>query len=120
MARKENPIPAGNPDDLPLGARMRQARQLGGLTLGEVAGELGYSKAHLSAVENRTVRPSRELVLGYERILELTGRPLLAAYERESAPVPPKERTSRTPKTPEANGVGWDVQPAGLSLDGEL
>jgi UTP-glucose-1-phosphate uridylyltransferase/transcriptional regulator with XRE-family HTH domain len=120
MARKENPIPEGALDELPLGARMRQARQAGGLTLGEVAGDLGYSKAHLSAVENRTVRPSRELVLGYEKILGLTGGPLLIAYEREAAPVPVKDRTTRAPRTSANSGIAWDAQPAGLSLDGEL
>jgi UTP-glucose-1-phosphate uridylyltransferase/transcriptional regulator with XRE-family HTH domain len=120
MARKENPIPAGNPDDLPLGARMRQARQGGGLTLGEVAGELGYSKAHLSAVENRTVRPSRELVLGYERVLGLTGGPLLAAYERAAAPVPARDRLARATRVSSNSAADREPQPAGLSLDGEL
>ncbi len=122
MARKENPIPAGNLDELPLGARMRQARQAGGLTLGDVAGELGYSKAHLSAVENRTVRPSRELVLGYEHDPRCSpAGSLLAAYERETAPVPARDRTDAD----DAGGVELRClpgkpQPAGLSLDGEL
>lgn len=83
MARKENPIPAGSFDLLPLGSRMRQARQAAGATLGEVARQLGYSKAHFSAVENRTVRPSRELVAGYERVLALPAGTLVRVYDRE-------------------------------------
>jgi UTP-glucose-1-phosphate uridylyltransferase/transcriptional regulator with XRE-family HTH domain len=120
MARKENPIPAGNPEALPLGARMRMARQAGGLTLGEVAGELGYSKAHLSAVENRTVRPSRELVAGYERVLAIADGRLLAAYDREAVRAAEKERPARATIAARSPAVTWDGQPGGLSLDGEL
>lgn len=120
MARKENPIPAGNPESLALGARMRLARQAGGLTLGEVAKELGYSKAHLSAVENRTVRPSRELVGGYERILTVADGHLLAAYDREAGTGTERERPARATRAAPGPSVAWDVQPAGASLDGEL
>jgi dTDP-glucose pyrophosphorylase/transcriptional regulator with XRE-family HTH domain len=120
MARKENPIPAGKPEALPLGARMRLARQLGGLALGEVAGKLGYSKAHLSAVENRTVRPSRELVAGYERVLALADCPLVAVYDRDVGSATERERPARAPLASRTPAVAWDAQPLGLSLDGEL
>jgi len=120
MARKENPIPAGSPETLPLGARMRLARQGSGLSLGEVAGELGYSKAHLSAVENRTVRPSRVLVAGYERVLAIADGQLLAAYDREVGGGMDKERPSRVPLAARTPAFAWDAQSRARSLDGEL
>jgi UTP-glucose-1-phosphate uridylyltransferase/transcriptional regulator with XRE-family HTH domain len=120
MARKENPIPVGDADALPLGARMRQARQMGAMTLGEVAGELGYSKAHLSAVENRTVRPSRELVAGYERVLGIQGGQLTAVYEREFGKAAATERRGDAARTPRPARGESETQPDGLSLDGEL
>jgi dTDP-glucose pyrophosphorylase/transcriptional regulator with XRE-family HTH domain len=120
MARKENPIPAGSDETLPLGARMRLARQERSMSLGEMAGQLGYSKAHLSAVENRTVRPSRELVAGYQRVLALPHAQLLDAYDREVAGAQEKERPARTVVIPRRQSHDWETQPAGLSLDGEL
>lgn len=83
MARKENPIPAGDIGSLPLGAQMRHARRLAGATLAELAARLGYSKAHLSAVENRIVWPSRELVIGYERALAQPPGQLTNVYDRQ-------------------------------------
>jgi dTDP-glucose pyrophosphorylase/transcriptional regulator with XRE-family HTH domain len=107
MARKENPVPAGDVDSLPLGSRMRQARQSRGTSLGILADLLGYSKAHLSAVENRTVKPSRELVAGYERELSLPVGQLLAAYDLQTA------MTSEQPGRANAGA-------AGRSLDAEI
>src|SRR5262245_22403820 len=120
MARKENPIPAGNPDSLPLGARMRQVRRASGLRLGDVAGDPGYCKADLSAVENRTVRPSRELVAGYEQVLGIRDGQLLAAYDRESTTGAAKDRSARANRAGASERTTWDPQPVGLSLDGEL
>ncbi|MER3439557.1 MAG: hypothetical protein C4346_19280, partial [Chloroflexota bacterium] len=88
MGRRENPIPDGALDQLPLGARMRSARHQAGMGLGALATQLGYTKAHLSAVENGTTRPSRQLVLAYERALGLDPGTLLAAYERDAAAAP--------------------------------
>ncbi len=85
MGRRENPIPDGALELLPLGARMRFARHQAGMGLGALAAQLGYTKAHLSAVENGTTRPSRQLVLAYERALGLDPGTLLAAYERDAA-----------------------------------
>ncbi|GIW04829.1 MAG: hypothetical protein KatS3mg059_1449 [Thermomicrobiales bacterium] len=84
MGRRENPIPDGALDLLPVGARMRLARHQAGVGLGALAVQLGYTKAHLSAVENGTTRPSRQLVLSYERALGLDPGTLLAAYERDA------------------------------------
>jgi|GEM_PF-1761617 len=120
MARKENPIPAGSLDELPLGARMRHIRHVCGVSLGGVAAQLGYSKAHLSAVENRTVRPSRDLVAGYERILSLSPQTLIAIYEREQGSVPEKSKPVRTSIPARLPALTWDVQSSGLSLDNEL
>lgn len=120
MARKENPIPAGSLDVLPLGARMRQMRQGRGLSLGDVASDLGYSKAHLSAVENRTVRPSRDLVAGYERILGVAPQTLLTIYEREQGVVIERSKPARPILPARIPAQSWDAQSSGLSLDSEL
>lgn len=99
MARKENPIPAGDIGSLPLGAQMRHARRLAGATLAELAARLGYSKAHLSAVENRIVWPSRELVTGYERALAQPPGQLTNVYDRQR---------------------GRESSPAGAAIDGRV
>jgi len=99
---------------------MRQARRASGLSLGDVAAALGYSKAHLSAVENRTVRPSRELVAAYEQVLGIRDGQLLAIYDRESTTGATKDRSARATRAAASARTVWDPQPAGLSLDGEL
>jgi dTDP-glucose pyrophosphorylase/transcriptional regulator with XRE-family HTH domain len=101
MARKENPIPSGSIDRLPLGARLRLARHEDGVSLGELAQRLGYTKAHLSAVENGNVRPSRELVAGYERELS-GGGGLLAAFYRDRGLTDRARRLQETPPSPES------------------
>src|SRR5690348_10082282 len=50
-----------------LGSRMRESRQAREISLTEMARRLGYTKSHLSSVENGLSRPSRELVERYER-----------------------------------------------------
>ncbi|HEY8446603.1 MAG TPA: XRE family transcriptional regulator [Thermomicrobiales bacterium] len=94
MGRRENPIPEGTLDSLPLGARMRLARHRAGLGLGELANLLGYTKAHLSAVENGTTRPSRQLVVAYERALQLPPGELMATYEADPAGSRPARGTA--------------------------
>lgn len=69
MARKENPIPEGNPALLPVGARLRRARQERALTLADLAARTGYSKPYLSAVENGTSRPTAALTAAYAAAL---------------------------------------------------
>lgn len=54
-----------------LGARLRKARIDKGISLSELARQLGYAKSHLNGVETGRRRPSRELVDGYEIILGL-------------------------------------------------
>jgi dTDP-glucose pyrophosphorylase/transcriptional regulator with XRE-family HTH domain len=120
MARKENPIPAGSLDALPLGARMRQARQERGLSLSDVAAHLGYSKAHLSAVENSTVRPSRDLVAGYERMMAIAPQTLVAVYERDQVTTAVKSKPVRQVSPSRVPALAWDAQSSSLSLDGEL
>src|SRR5215213_7065725 len=120
MARKENPIPTGSLDVLPLGARMRQARQEHGLSLGDVASHLGYSKAHLSAVENCTVRPSRDLVAGYERMMALAPQTLIAVYDRDQVATAVKSKPIRQASPSRVPALSWDAQSSSLSLDSEL
>jgi transcriptional regulator with XRE-family HTH domain len=118
MARKENPIPAGSLDLLPLGARLRQARRAGDVSLGDLAKRLGYSKAHLSAVENRTVRPSRDLVAAYERALSAPAGVLLAVYDRETAGLGTPARIA--PPSRRGSPAGADAAVPRFSIDGEL
>ncbi|MEO8973156.1 MAG: NB-ARC domain-containing protein [Ktedonobacteraceae bacterium] len=78
MGRKDKEVPLENIAALQLGARMRQARQAKGISLTLLAQRLGYTKSHLSAVENGIGRPSQVLVERYEQELglevgELTG-----------------------------------------------
>lgn len=73
MARKENPLPAGDAATLPIGARLRLARRQRGLSLQQLADQLGYTKPYLSAVENGTAPPSAAIVAAYARALELAG-----------------------------------------------
>jgi transcriptional regulator with XRE-family HTH domain len=51
-------LPQGRPADVPLGARLRSARRARGLTLQQVATELGLTKGFLSRVEREEVSPS--------------------------------------------------------------
>lgn len=92
MARKENPLPAGDRMRLPIGARLRFARHEQAISLGEMARRLGYSKPYLSAVENGSSRPSRTIVAAYARELGIALSALAAgspAREIESAtPLP--------------------------------
>lgn len=62
-------------------ARMRLARQQKGMTLTELALKLGYTKSHLSSVENGISRPSADLVEKYERELGLTPGELSQAVD---------------------------------------
>lgn len=71
MGRREKPIVATADGALPLGARMRRARQDHGVRLTDMARLIGYTKAHLSAVETGASSPSPELVQLYEEQLGL-------------------------------------------------
>ncbi len=67
MGRRDKPILNGTS----LGARLRQARQVAGISLSEMAILLGYTKSHLSAVETDVGRPSPGLL---EKYAEKVGR----------------------------------------------
>ncbi|TAK28813.1 MAG: XRE family transcriptional regulator [Chloroflexota bacterium] len=79
MSRQDKPVAPPESGVLPIGARMRLARQGKPISLTNMAKRLGYTKGHLSAVENLTTRPSLELVRKYERELELEAGQLLRA-----------------------------------------
>jgi transcriptional regulator with XRE-family HTH domain len=67
MGRKDKPVPTEE-DVGPLmriGACLRRARQQAGVRLSELAKDIGYTKGHLSAVENGISRPSLELIDKY-------------------------------------------------------
>jgi UTP-glucose-1-phosphate uridylyltransferase/transcriptional regulator with XRE-family HTH domain len=120
MARKENPVPSGNIDLLPLGARLRLARRAQAITLGELAQQIGYTKAHLSSVENNMARPSRDLVAAYDRMLAGDGQ-LLAAFDHEFGGLSPREQAVRAALTPAAARQAWAGAIAGdRSLDAEF
>lgn len=53
------------------GTRLRREREARGRSITDLAASLGKSRAHLSAVELGTSRPSRALAEGYERELGL-------------------------------------------------
>src|SRR6266568_916693 len=71
MGRNDKAVEQMYDQSLPLGARMRLKRQEKRISLTEMAELLGYTKSHLSSVENGKGRPSQELVEGYERKLGL-------------------------------------------------
>ena len=71
MGRKDKIVSTNNNLSNPVGARMRYARQQKGISLTDMARFLMYTKSYLSAVENGTSKPSRQLIEGYERLLEL-------------------------------------------------
>lgn len=82
MGRNDKPIPPTDSAVLPLGPRLRRARQEAGIRLSEMANRIGFTKGHLSGVENRRVRPSEELVKLYEREIGLTPGALLQVEDR--------------------------------------
>src|SRR5437588_8032767 len=85
MGRKDNIIPIDGDDlaALPLGARMRYTRLKNHISLTEMARRLGYTKSHLSTVENNIGRPSRALIEGYELELNLAPDELLSVKDTE-------------------------------------
>jgi transcriptional regulator with XRE-family HTH domain len=89
MGRRDKAIPA---DDT-VGAQLRRARQAKGISLTKMAQLLGYTKGHLSAVENDTVRPSQELIKSYEQVLASGGEeaieePSTSSLIGEPSPTP--------------------------------
>jgi WD40 repeat protein/transcriptional regulator with XRE-family HTH domain len=80
LGRKDKQIPLKDIAALPLGAKMRYARQQKGISLSLLAEQLGYTKSHLSAVENGKGSPSRELVGKYEQALELEADVLIKMH----------------------------------------
>src|SRR6266487_439428 len=71
MGRKDKRIPLEDVATLQVGAKMRLARQQKNVTLTDLASKLGYTKSHLSSVENGVSRPSLDLVQKYEQELGL-------------------------------------------------
>lgn len=114
MGRRDKPIPEGDFESLPLGAKMRRARHEKGVGLRKLADRLAYSVGHLSTVENGIGRPSQDLVDAYERELGLFPGMLTAGGESSEAVadsrphriatretlVGPQALTPRTPAQP--------------------
>src|SRR5947207_8146021 len=70
MGRKDKAIPIGQNTVSDLGAKLRFARQNAGISLTQMAHEVGCSKSYISSVENGTVRPSPRLMKTYEEKLK--------------------------------------------------
>nr|BBH94447.1 hypothetical protein KTA_26460 [Thermogemmatispora argillosa] len=75
-----------------IGTRMRNLRQQRGKSLSELAQTVGYSKSYLSAVENNVTLPSRQLVLEYERALQLRSGELAETLRDEQLERLPRGR----------------------------
>ncbi|WP_376797227.1 helix-turn-helix domain-containing protein [Thermogemmatispora sp.] len=75
-----------------IGTRMRTLRQQKGKSLSELARAVGYSKSYLSAVENNVTLPSRQLLEGYERALQLRGGELVEVLLGEQLEQLPRGR----------------------------
>lgn len=71
MGRKDKPIATPTANMLPIGAQLRIARQVKGISLTQMASLLSYSKSYLSSVENGSDQPSQELLQKYEQALGL-------------------------------------------------
>lgn len=93
MGRKENPVPAGDPASLSVGARLRQLRRGHGFGLGDLAARLGYSKPYLSAVENGTAKPSPTVVAAYANAFGVPVADLVVG-----APAPDDAPAARLPQ----------------------
>src|SRR5437660_2050682 len=88
MGRKDKLVQDN--DSLPIGARMRLARQRRKLSLKDMAEKLTYSVPHLSTIENGRRKPTPELVKIYEQQLDLKSGTLLdflVEPEKEALPV---------------------------------
>lgn len=85
MGRRDNVIPSeeGYEGHLPLGSRMRYLRLQHRFSLTALAERLGYTKSHLSMVENNKVRPSLALIEGYEQVFDLTPGTLKSVSDLE-------------------------------------
>jgi WD40 repeat protein/transcriptional regulator with XRE-family HTH domain len=83
MGRREKEVPSQNTEALPIGARMRLARQQKALSLSKMAEDLRYSTSFLSTVENGVALPPRDLVEKYERRLDSVPGTLLTIFDRD-------------------------------------
>jgi transcriptional regulator with XRE-family HTH domain/tetratricopeptide (TPR) repeat protein len=71
MGRKDKLLAPGDTGDLPIGMRLRYARQGKNVSLTDMANRLAYSKGYLSGIENGKIHVTEELVRRYEEELEL-------------------------------------------------
>ncbi|HCI79663.1 MAG TPA: hypothetical protein DHW02_08230, partial [Ktedonobacter sp.] len=95
MGRKDNPI-SDTTDNLQ--ARMRQARQVKGISLTALAAKTGFTKGHLSSIENGSGTPSEDLIRAYERELELEANSLMTLLGDVSAPRGRRHRSAANGK----------------------
>jgi len=92
MGRKDKPVPLGNSDNLVIGQLMRQSRQTNGMSLSDMARQLGYTRAYLSMIENGHKPPPYDLIKSYEQILGLESEYL--------SQVPPLQRIKESMEAP--------------------
>jgi uncharacterized protein YjbI with pentapeptide repeats len=71
MGRRDKSIASQDTENLLIGQRMRQCRQVRGISLSEMAKRLDYTKSYLSGVENCKVQAPPRMVRGYEKELGL-------------------------------------------------
>lgn len=91
MGRKDKPI---SDTTNSLQARMRQARQAKNISLTELAERAGFTKGYLSSVENGNGTPSMDVILAYERELELDEGTLMSLLGNVAAPRGRRHRLS--------------------------
>ncbi len=86
-ATPRNPSDAGQPAERwpakLVGGRLREARRARGLTLDDVAGQAGFTKSFVSAVERGETSPS---IGSLYRICEVLGISMSALFETVGAP----------------------------------
>lgn len=95
-----------------LGEKIRKLRHNGKMTLQDIAGKTGYSKALISRIENDSVSPSINSLVKIASALEIKLYELFAAVEGKAPSV--VKRKSRVSKTV-ANG---QIRVENLSGDG--
>lgn len=86
MGRRDNIISLNSNDmdaSSPLGTRLRQARLRKNISLTEMARRIGYTKSHLSAVENNIGTPSTAVIQGYADELALVLNELIGVQSPE-------------------------------------
>jgi transcriptional regulator with XRE-family HTH domain len=83
-----------------LGARLKQVRQQTGLSLREVARQLGVSPSFVSQLENGKSQPSVATLYSISQLLDVSIDELFSAEAREPAPAPPAAESAHARRGP--------------------